>query len=127
MSTADFSEFAAIREDILLRIIDVVRENGSDLAFNSSTIYLAKDSGLDKGKASGAEQLAEQWRKSKTMPFPDYTPEEISQFEDRKFPYPPPESGRGLSPRFQNWSSTTAWIVGGKLARIAHACAVSEK
>jgi MscS family membrane protein len=92
--TPDFAEFAAIREDILLRIIGIVRENGSDLAFNSSTVYLAKDSGLDKGKASEAEQLADQWRKSKTMPFPDYTPEEISQFENR-LPYPPPESGKG--------------------------------
>ena len=41
--THDDKEFLAIREDILLRIMDIVDAAGSGFAFPSQTVYLGRD------------------------------------------------------------------------------------
>jgi MscS family membrane protein len=51
--TRDNNEFAAVREDLLLRMMDIVEESGSGLAMPSQTLYLAKD-GVEKEKAEAA-------------------------------------------------------------------------
>ena len=48
--TRDYNEYAAVREDLLLRMMDIVEESGSGLATQSQTLYLAKD-GAEKEKA----------------------------------------------------------------------------
>ncbi len=89
--TRDMAEFTAIREDILLRLMDIVADAGTGFAFPSQTIYLGRDSGLDKAKAQEAEIRVREWREQKQLPFPDFTPAEISEIRD-SLPYPPPES-----------------------------------
>ncbi|MCG8544640.1 MAG: mechanosensitive ion channel family protein, partial [Alphaproteobacteria bacterium] len=46
-NTRLFPEMAAIREDVYLRAIDIIKEAGTDFAFPSQTTYLARDRGLD--------------------------------------------------------------------------------
>jgi MscS family membrane protein len=41
--TRDFNEFAEVREDLLLRIMDFVEESGTNLASASQTLYLSGD------------------------------------------------------------------------------------
>jgi MscS family membrane protein len=48
--TRDYNEYAAVREDLLLRMMDIVEESGSSLATPSQTLYLAQ-SGAEKEKA----------------------------------------------------------------------------
>ncbi len=58
--TQDFNEFAAVREDLLLRIMGYVEDSGTSLAFPSQTLYLSKDSASDREKVqSSAKQIAE--------------------------------------------------------------------
>jgi MscS family membrane protein len=94
--TRDANEFNAIREDLLLRIMDIVEKSGSGFAFPSQTIYFSRDSGLDKEKASAAEQQVQQWRDQKNLPFPDFAPADKSSFRD-SIVYPQPESATGKS------------------------------
>jgi MscS family membrane protein len=89
--TRDAVEFAAIREDLLLRIMDIVEKSGSGFAFPSQTVYFSRDSGLDKEKASAAEQQVQQWRDQHKLPFPDFAPADKSAFRD-SIVYPQPES-----------------------------------
>jgi MscS family membrane protein len=51
--TRDYNEYAAVREDLLLRMMDIVEESGSGLATPSQTLYLAKD-GVEKEKVEAA-------------------------------------------------------------------------
>jgi MscS family membrane protein len=95
--TQDANEFNAIREDLLLRIMDIVEKSGSGFAFPSQTIYFSRDSGLDKEKASAAEQQVQQWRDQKNLPFPDFAPADKSSFRD-SIVYPVPESAMGKKP-----------------------------
>ena len=89
--TRDSTEFVAIREDLLLRIIDIVEKSGTGFAFPSQTLYLSRDSGLDKEKASAAEQQVQQWREQHNLPFPDFAPADKSAFRG-SIVYPEPES-----------------------------------
>ncbi len=89
--TQDANEFNAIREDLLLRIMDIVEKSGSGFAFPSQTLYLSRDSGLDQEKASAAEQQVQQWRDQHNLPFPDFAPADKSAFRG-SIAYPPPES-----------------------------------
>jgi MscS family membrane protein len=49
--TADYGEFLAIREDIFLRIMDVVTASGTSFAFPSQTLYVGTDAGLDEARS----------------------------------------------------------------------------
>lgn len=89
--TRDFNEFAAVREDLLLRMMEVVRESGTNFALPSQTLYLGRDSGLEKEKTEVSVKKVEQWRQEKQLPFPDFAPEEISAFRG-SIEYPPNES-----------------------------------
>ncbi len=92
--TRDFNEFLAIREDLLLRIMDIVAAAGTSFAFPSQTVYLCRDSGVDKEKAERVARQVQKWRESNQLPFPDFKPADISEFSN-SLPYPQPGSALG--------------------------------
>jgi MscS family membrane protein len=92
--TRDFAEFTAIREDLLLHILDIVQQSGSGFAFPSQTLYLSRDPGLDKEKTAAAERQVAEWRDQSNLPFPDFAPADKVAFSD-SMAYPPPESAFG--------------------------------
>ena len=95
--TSDFAEFTAIREDLLLRIIDIVRQSGTNFAFPSQTLYLGRDQGLDPKKTAAAEKEVEHWRDQNQLPFPDFSPTEKASLRG-PIPYPPPGSAVAEKP-----------------------------
>jgi MscS family membrane protein len=92
--TSDANEFAAIREDLLLRIGEIVRRSGTGFAYPSQTIYLARDSHIDPETRAAAEKQVEEWRKQNQLPFPDFTPTEKTSMRG-SIEYPPPGSSVG--------------------------------
>jgi MscS family membrane protein len=89
--TQDFNEFAAVREDVLLRMLDIVESSGTGLALPAQTLYLGRDAGLARDKAESAVQKVAELREGKKLPFPDFHKEEISSFKG-SIEYPPKES-----------------------------------
>lgn len=89
--THKWGEFLSIREDVLLRIMDIVEQSGTGFAFPSQTLYFARDGGLDGGKTAAAEAQVQQWRKEGRLPFPDFSMEEAHRLR-RTVAYPPPGS-----------------------------------
>ena len=89
--TRDYNEYAAIREDLLLRMLDVVEDSGGVLALPAQTLYLSRDSGVAQEKAESAVKKIAELREGKKLPFPDYHQDEISSFKG-SIAYPPDES-----------------------------------
>jgi MscS family membrane protein len=89
VETAELEEFLAVREDILLRIVDIVAACGTGFAFPSQTLYLGRDRGLDRTRAEAAEARVRGWRERNEVPFPDYPPEALAAL-DGTLEYPPP-------------------------------------
>jgi MscS family membrane protein len=86
--TREWNEFHAIREDIFLRMNNIVRESGSGFAFPSQTLYLGRDDGLDIERSDAAIKEVESWRRAGKLPFPRLSPIKIDQLEGT-LDYPP--------------------------------------
>ncbi|HLW83640.1 MAG TPA: mechanosensitive ion channel family protein [Candidatus Sulfotelmatobacter sp.] len=89
--TVDFNEFAAVREDLLLRMMDLVEDAGTGVAMPSQTLYLSRDSGVEKEKAETAVKKIADLRDHKNLPFPDFHQDDISSFKGT-IDYPQPDS-----------------------------------
>jgi len=88
---AAFETFLEVQEDILLRIVDIVEASGSSLAFPSRTIYVSRDTGLDRKKGQEAIEIVKGWREQGELPFPNFAPERIAEMKN-KLEYPSTES-----------------------------------
>jgi MscS family membrane protein len=89
--TRDNTEFLAIQEDLLLRMMEIIEASGTSFAFPSRTIYVGRDAGLDKEKTAAVAREVQRWRENSKLPFPDYAPSDISEFSN-SLPYPQPDS-----------------------------------
>jgi MscS family membrane protein len=89
--TRDFNEFAAVREDLLLHMLDIMEESGGALAAPAQTLYLNRDAGPVKEKLEDAVKKIADLRDGKQLPFPDYHANEIQSFKG-SLDYPPSES-----------------------------------
>jgi MscS family membrane protein len=96
VTTTDFGEFLAIRQDIYLRIMDVVAASGTGFAFPSQTTYLGRDGGRDAARSEKAEAEVQAWRERGELYLPDFPPEAIASLS-ATLPYPP--SGAAAMPR----------------------------
>lgn len=84
----EHNDYMAIREDLLLRIHDIVEEAGTGFAFPSQTNYLARDGGLEGDRGREAEAKVEDWRKTGKLPFPEFEAEYQNRIQD-SLDYPP--------------------------------------
>jgi MscS family membrane protein len=89
--TQDYNEYAAVREDLLLRMMDIVDDAGSGLAVPVQTLFLSRDAGLPKEKAEGSTKKIAELRDGNKLPFPDFHREDISSFKG-SIEYPQAES-----------------------------------
>ena len=95
--TRDWLTYRAIREDINLRIMDIVKEAGTGFAFPSQTAYFGRDTGLDAGRGQEAETLVQEWRSKGQLPFPEFDEGVLGEKEDA-LDYPP-KGSPGYKPR----------------------------
>jgi MscS family membrane protein len=73
IDTSDRDEFRAIREDIYLRVMKIVKDSGTGFAFPSRTVYHARDDGLDAARQQAAEAQVRAWCSAQELPFPTFT------------------------------------------------------
>ncbi len=95
-NTRLFPEFSAIREDVYLRVIDIVKASGTGFAFPSQTTYFARDGGIDGERGTEVEEQVQRWREAGELPFPDYSGDQKAEIKDT-LDYPP--EGSALTPQ----------------------------
>jgi MscS family membrane protein len=75
VDTSDRVEFRAIREDIFLRTMKIVKDAGTGFAFPSRTVYHSRDNGLDPLLSREAEARVRAWASAHQLPFPRFSGE----------------------------------------------------
>lgn len=95
--TRDYNEFAAVREDLLLRMIEIMENSGGTLALPAQTLYIKRDPGLEPHKSENAAKQIADMRNNKNLPFPDFHQKDISSFKGT-IQYPQPESAVNKKP-----------------------------
>jgi MscS family membrane protein len=68
--TGDWAEFTAIRQDVILKIAEIVEAAGTRLAAPTRLIYLSNDAGVDADKANTIVRRATELRASDSFRFP---------------------------------------------------------
>ena len=86
--TNDWNDFHAIREDVLLRVDEIVVKAGVGFAFPSRTLYLGRDAKPDEERGTESERKVANWRQSGQLPFPTSPTERILAL-DSTLDYPP--------------------------------------
>jgi len=74
--TGVWAEWHAIREDVFLRVMQIIESSGTRLALPSQTTYFARDDGVDSEKKRAAEEQVREWTERGELPFPDMTEEQ---------------------------------------------------
>ena len=88
VNTADWSEFLGIREDIFLRIMDIIEASGTGFAFPSQTLYMGKDDGLNAERVQEVTAEVQRWREHNEVFLPNFPPNKIEELKGT-LPYPP--------------------------------------
>jgi len=96
-------EFLAIREDIFLQIMALVKEAGTQFAFPSMVYYQAQDTPNDPQKTATAQQTVERWREHSKLPFPDHAWQDKAELSDT-LEYPP--AGSAVAQEFEEKNFT---------------------
>jgi MscS family membrane protein len=68
--TGNSAEFTAIRQDVILKIADIVEAAGTRLAAPTQLMYVSRDAGIDAEKANGIVRPVTQLRASDDFRFP---------------------------------------------------------
>lgn len=89
-----FDDNLEVKEDLLLRIMDVVAASGSDFAFPSQTLYFGKDNGLSEEKSKAATDTFNKWIEDNDVQLPYFTPEKIEELKG-SITYPRKDSASG--------------------------------
>jgi MscS family membrane protein len=84
VKAAEFTEFLSIQEDLLIRIMDIVTQSGTGIAFPSQTSYIARNETLDSKKAEAAEMQVREWREKNKLPDHDFYDEPAKQDNHQK-------------------------------------------
>jgi len=77
-----------IKEDIYLRIMEVVAQSGTDFAFPSQTLYFARDGGLSEEKRTAATEKVKTWKDNGNLQVPRFSEDRIEEIKD-SIVYPP--------------------------------------
>jgi MscS family membrane protein len=94
--TRDYNQFLAVREDVYLRVLDILAEGGTGLAHPSMVLHRGAE-GLNPDRARAAEAAVCQWRAEGTLPLPDFPPERLARLAGT-IEYPPNRSPDRQSP-----------------------------
>ena len=86
-----FGDYLEIAEDLNLRIMEVIKKGGSELAMPVELALGQEGKGLDQQRKREAEEKVEAWRKSNSLYLPKFPEEKIKELEGT-LPYPPPGS-----------------------------------
>jgi MscS family membrane protein len=73
VKTGDWTEFTAIRQDVILKIAEIVEAAGTSFAAPTQLTYLSRDTGLDIEKTKDTVQQVDQLRANGKFIFPGET------------------------------------------------------
>jgi len=87
INAVDYDAYLEVCEDLLLRVMDIVKQSGTDFAFPSQTLYFAKDNALPADAAERVESEISAMKKKGELQIPRFDPKKIEEISNTiKFP-----------------------------------------
>ncbi|KGO94898.1 mechanosensitive ion channel family protein [Flavobacterium subsaxonicum] len=81
INAANVDAAEEVEEDLYLRILDIVAESGTDFAYPSQTLYMARDKGTDPEKTQLANDTVTKWIEDSELQIPSFDPAHIEKLK----------------------------------------------
>ncbi|PXY46907.1 mechanosensitive ion channel family protein [Flavobacterium hydrophilum] len=78
--TFDISQ--EVQEDILLRMMDVIENSGTSLAYPSQTLYMARDNRMSEEKTEEVAKTVKKWKENNELQLPKFDPKRVEELKD---------------------------------------------
>ena len=88
VDASSFDDFQEVAEDLNLRVMDIVREAGTDFAVPERKLHIDRAREPDEDAARAAEEQVAQWREKDELPLPHPSAEQIEGISNT-LEYPP--------------------------------------
>lgn len=76
-----------VQEDILLRMMDIIENSGTSLAYPSQTLYMARDTSLSDEKTAAVSETVKKWKEDNELQLPKFDPKRIEKLRNSiKYP-----------------------------------------
>ncbi|MBF4466322.1 mechanosensitive ion channel family protein [Flavobacterium sp. LC2016-12] len=76
-----------VQEDILLRMMDIIENSGTSLAYPSQTLYMARDTSLSDEKKVAVSETVKNWKENNELQLPQFDPKRIEELKNSiKYP-----------------------------------------
>lgn len=99
IDTVDYGEYLEIAEDVNLRILDVIKAAGTELAIPAQIEYKINKEPLEESQIRKTENCVQEWRAQRALFIPTFPPEKINELRG-SLDYPPEGSpGAQRDPR----------------------------
>jgi MscS family membrane protein len=98
IDTTDYGEYLEIAEDVNLRIMDVIKSAGTELAIPAQIEYKIEKESLEETRIRETENCVQEWRAQGALYIPKFPPEKISELRG-SLDYPPEGSPDQREPR----------------------------
>ncbi|MDQ1166074.1 mechanosensitive ion channel family protein [Flavobacterium sp. SORGH_AS_0622] len=97
IEAVNFDKSQEVQEDLLLRMMDIIENSGTALAYPSQTLYMSKDTALSSEKTAEVLQKVKKWKDNNELQLPEFDPARVEELKGSiKYPdegsYKPDES-----------------------------------
>ncbi|TDX09942.1 mechanosensitive ion channel family protein [Flavobacterium sp. S87F.05.LMB.W.Kidney.N] len=97
IEAVNFDKSQEVQEDLLLRMMDIIENSGTALAYPSQTLYMSKDTVLSSEKTAEVLKKVKKWKDNNELQLPEFDPARVEELKGSiKYPdegsYKPDES-----------------------------------
>ncbi len=82
IEAVNFETSQEVQEDILLRMMDIIEQSGTSLAYPSQTLYMARNSAPSTEKAAEISETVKKWKDNNELQLPKFDPKRVEELKD---------------------------------------------
>lgn len=77
----NFEKSQEVQEDLLLRMMDIIENSGTSLAYPSQTLYMARDTASSSEKAEAVFETVKKWKEKNELQLPEFDPKRVEELK----------------------------------------------
>ncbi|RED23297.1 MscS family membrane protein [Flavobacterium cutihirudinis] len=83
----NFDTSQEVQEDLLLRMMDIIENSGTSLAYPSQTLYMTRDILPSSEKSAEISETVKKWKDNNELQLPKFDPKRVEELKDTiKYP-----------------------------------------
>lgn len=83
----NFDTSQEVQEDLLLRMMDIIENSGTSLAYPSQTLYMTRDILPSSEKSTEISETVKKWKDNNELQLPKFDPKRVEELKDTiKYP-----------------------------------------